>query len=90
MDLGQAGDDLLAGLGVAVEVERREYDIQMTLAEFLSTREKSLNARFMKSTLGPEQWQRFWQDTVAEFERRFAEQIVFTRDVLIGTGTRVK
>jgi SAM-dependent methyltransferase len=69
-----------------VEVERREYDVHMTLAEFLSTREKSLNARFLQSALGPEGWQRFWQDTVAEFERRFAEQIVFTRDVLIGTG----
>ncbi len=69
-----------------VEVDRTEYDIQMTLAEFLSTREKSLNARFMKHALGATEWDRFWQAAVAEFERRFASRIVFTRDVLIGTG----
>jgi ubiquinone/menaquinone biosynthesis C-methylase UbiE len=77
----------LAAAGLSrVEVERTEYDTHMSLAEFLSTREKSLTARFMKASLEPGEWESFFQNVVAEFERRFEEQILFTRDVLIGTG----
>jgi SAM-dependent methyltransferase len=71
----------------SVEVHSIEFDVQMTLEDFLATRARSLGARFMRHELGEAEWERFWQGTVAEFERRFAKEIVFTRDVLIGTGT---
>ena len=79
----------LAGAGLAtVQVEHREYEIRMTRTEFLATREQSISARFLRRALGAEEWDRFWQDAVAEFHRRFAEQIVFARDVWIGTGQK--
>jgi SAM-dependent methyltransferase len=77
----------LTGAGLAgVEVDRVEYEVQMTLAEFLSTRATSMSARFLKHELGPADWERFWQDTVAEFERRFGQEIAFARDVWIAAG----
>jgi ubiquinone/menaquinone biosynthesis C-methylase UbiE len=77
----------LTGAGLeSVEVHRIEFDVQMTLSDFLVTRARSLGARYMRSELGDAEWERFWQGAVAEFERRFAREIVFTRDVLIGIG----
>jgi hypothetical protein len=58
----------------------------MTLPEFLSTRATSISARFLKHELGAAEWERFWQETVAAFRRRFPADITFTRDVLIATG----
>lgn len=79
--------EALAAAGLtAVQVERTEYEIQMSLEEFVSTRERSIVARFMREALGPAEWERFWQNARAEFQRRFEDQISFTRDVLIGTG----
>ena len=81
--------EALAGAGlVAVQVDRREYDVRMTRAEYLATREKSVSARFLRHALAPEEWGRFWQHAVSEFERRFPEEIAFTRDVWIGTGRK--
>jgi SAM-dependent methyltransferase len=77
----------LTSAGLAgVEVDRVEYEVRMTRAEFLSTRATSTSARFLKHELGPAEWERFWQQTVAEFERRFPNDLTFTRDVLIGAG----
>src|SRR5207247_73082 len=71
-------EQALTGAGLTgVEVERVEYDVHMTRAEFMSTREKSITARFMRHELGAEEWERFWQGAVAEFERRFADEIEF-------------
>ncbi len=47
-----------AGL-INVAVERREYRVTMSVADYLSNRETSLQGRFMRQVLDEAQWEQF-------------------------------
>jgi ubiquinone/menaquinone biosynthesis C-methylase UbiE len=83
--LGQA----LQGAGLSdVGVHRAVYTIHTNIADFLTIREVSLQARFMRQNLDTGRWDRFKETAIAEFHRRFKDPIDHTRDVLIAVGTR--
>ena len=76
-----------AGL-INVEVDHVNYNIHMTIADFLSIRENSIQARFMRQTMDAGRWEQFKQTVSAEFCARFKDPIDHTRDVHIAIGTR--
>lgn len=83
--LRQAFQD--AGL-VGIEVDHTHYNIRMTIAEFLDTRETSLQARFMRQTMDAKRWEQFKQTLSAEFYARFKDPIEHAGDVHIAIGTK--
>ena len=76
-----------AGL-IRLEVHPFRYNIRMTIADFLATRETSLQGRFMRQTIDPIQWEQFKQAVSTEFYRTFPDPIEHSRDVHIAIGTR--
>jgi SAM-dependent methyltransferase len=73
-----------AGL-VGVEVYELQYRMPITIAEFLASREASLQGRFMREILSDDQWQEFKQIVSREFAR-FQDPLEHERDVHIGVG----
>ncbi len=71
-----------------VTVEEIEYPIHITIADFLAIREQSGTARFLRTVLDAEEWERFRALALAEFRARFRDPIDHTRRALIAVGRR--
>jgi ubiquinone/menaquinone biosynthesis C-methylase UbiE len=71
-----------------VQIHSIDYRIHMTIADFLTIRNSSLQARFMQQKLGADGWQRFEETAAREFRSRFTDPIDHTRDVLIAIGRK--
>jgi ubiquinone/menaquinone biosynthesis C-methylase UbiE len=71
-----------------VTVEEIEYPIHITIADFLTIREVSGTARFLRSVLDADAAERFFETARAEFSKRFRDPIDHTRRALIATGMR--
>jgi hypothetical protein len=69
-------------------VDRREYRTVTSIEDYLAGRETSAGARFMRSSLGEELWQRFSGRVEEEFRRRFPDPLGDTVEVLIAVGTK--
>ena len=79
----------LLGAGLrTVIVHRAIQTVEISTADFLSLRENSMTGRFLRHNLDTGQWERFKQKVRYEFEKRFSDPLVHTRDALIATGTR--
>jgi SAM-dependent methyltransferase len=80
--------DALRGAGLtAIEIETRDYPSAIPIADFLASREFSVQARFLKRHLEPAEWERF-RATVAEEFRQFADPIENVRDAHIALGRK--
>jgi SAM-dependent methyltransferase len=79
---------LEAAGAVRVEVREKQYPVSMTIADFLTVRNGSLTARFLKKTLSNEDWLRFEDRVTKEFQTRFQDPIDHVRDALIVVGVR--
>ena len=71
-----------------IEVHREVYTVAMSMADFLSVRENSLSARFIRGSVGAPEWERFKATVADEFHRRFKDPLDHERDVLIAVGKR--
>ena len=71
-----------------IEVHRKIYTTRMPIADFLAIRENSIQARFMRQTIAPPQWDEFRRTVSVEFHQRFSDPIEHVRDVHITIGTK--
>ena len=76
-----------AGL-VKVEIEQRAYTVRLPMADYLSMREISLQARFTRRFLGSTQWEHFRETVSNTFVGRFREPIQETNLAYLCTGTK--
>lgn len=76
-----------AGL-IRVEVSRRTYRIAMSVTDYLSLREASVEGTLLRRNLEAGQWRQFRQSVIEVFRDRFNESIEYRRDVHFGIGTR--
>ncbi len=79
--LRQAG---LAG----VEVHHRTRRIRATAKDFLSTRDVSFTARYLRETLGDREWARFQERVAAKLRSHSGDRIEYTRDAFFGVGRK--
>lgn len=73
-----------AGL-TAVEVHHTHYRMSLTTADFLASRENSLQGRFMRQILSDTEWAGFKQVVSEEFTG-FSDPMEHERDFYIGVG----
>jgi SAM-dependent methyltransferase len=80
--------DALRGAGLTgIEVETRDYRSPIPIADFLTSREFSVQARFLRRHLDVQEWERF-RRTVAEEFRRFEDPIENVRDAHLAIGRK--
>jgi ubiquinone/menaquinone biosynthesis C-methylase UbiE len=71
---------------VHVHVERREYLVTMTISDFLSSRDISIQARVMRRDLGPIVWDQFRERVANEFHACFRDPLEGVRDAYLAIG----
>lgn len=70
----------------SIEVHHREYRTSMTVNDFLSMREVTVQARLMKQLLATPQWERFSEKLTKEFHSRRRGLVQDTRDAYLVVG----
>lgn len=79
----------LEGAGLrGVTVERVAYPIPMTLATYLEMRETSTAARFLRTRLDGDGWERFREAAARELHARFRDPIDLARTAWIAVGRK--
>jgi ubiquinone/menaquinone biosynthesis C-methylase UbiE len=76
-----------AGL-VSIDIQRREYRITMSAADYLFSSESSLKGRFMRQRLDAAVWERFRERVAKVFRSRFQDTLEFINDVHLAVGTK--
>jgi SAM-dependent methyltransferase len=80
--------EALAGAGLtAIAIETREYRSTIPIADFLASREQSVQARFLRRHLDASEWERF-RRTLAEEFSRFDNPIENVRDAHLAIGRK--
>jgi ubiquinone/menaquinone biosynthesis C-methylase UbiE len=81
----------LRGAGLEeVKVRSYKYRVAMSMNDFLSIRDTTIEARFMREALDTEGWQKFKERVADEFHRRFSDPIEYVSQVYIAIGTKLK
>ena len=79
----------LEGSGLRdVRVHRRQYPVTLSHDDYLSGRETSAAARFLRQALDEASWARVRERLATSFRARYPDPLRYTNDVLIGTGMR--
>ena len=60
----------------------------MSVADYLSNRENSMKARFMRQMLDEARWEQFRERVAAEFRSRFRDPIEYTNDAHLAVGIK--
>lgn len=76
-----------AGL-IRVEVRRRTYRIAMSITDYLSLRENSVEGTLLRRNLEAGRWRQFRQCVMDAFRERFDESVEYSRDVHFGICAR--
>jgi ubiquinone/menaquinone biosynthesis C-methylase UbiE len=76
-----------AGL-IGINVERREYRVTMSMADYLSNRENSMKARFMRQILDEARWEQFRKRVATEFRSRFQDPIEYINNAHLAVGIK--
>jgi SAM-dependent methyltransferase len=84
-NLAAAMDD--AGLRKVV-VEPIDCPVHVTIADFLTIREHSGKARFLRTALDPNGWRKFCETAREEFYARFKDPIDHVRTAWVGIGEK--
>jgi ubiquinone/menaquinone biosynthesis C-methylase UbiE len=71
-----------------VRVERRQYRFEMSLEDYVISREVAASGRFLRDMLGPRMWEPFRERVRTLFRERFPDPLVDFRDVLLAVGTK--
>lgn len=77
-----------AGL-INVSQRRCEYEVSMSVADYLFSKEMSLRGRFMRELLSEARWEQFRGRVAEEFRTRFREPIEYNTEVHLAVGTRL-
>ena len=77
----------MAGL-VAIEMEGREYSVNMPVSDFLAVRDMGMQARFVRERLGVERWQQFRETMAQKFYTHFGEVVEDIRQAYIAVGVK--
>jgi SAM-dependent methyltransferase len=81
--------DALVGAGlVDVSVDAVECPVHITIDEFLAIRENSGTARYLRTVVDGDGWERFRATCQEEFHARFCDPIDHARVALVGVGRR--
>jgi len=81
--------EALTGAGLAdVVVDAIECPVHMTIDVFLAIRENSGAARFLRTVVDDQTWERFRATCQEEFHERFRDPIDHARVALVGVGRR--
>jgi len=70
-----------------VKVERRQYRLQMSRADYIEEKGTESMGRFVREMLGPG-WNRFVEEASTVYADQFPETLVDFRDVLVAVGTK--
>lgn len=73
---------------VSIELQQREYEVSVTVADYLAIRETFSYARLMRQTLSAGAWERFRQQVAEAFQARFREPLEYTNHVHLAVGTK--
>ena len=84
-NLGQALEDAKV---VGVNVTRREYLVTMSVTDYLSVKEASVEGTLLRQRLTAEQWRVFRQRVADAFLSQFGQTVEYIRDVYFGFGTK--
>ncbi len=76
-----------AGLA-GVEVKRQEYRVTISVTDYLSLREATIEGRLLRQELGAEQWRAFRERVIAVFQDRFSEPIEYSREINLALGRK--
>ncbi len=71
-----------------IRAERREYRLQMSAEDYLTSREITAAGRFLREMLGSELWERFRQRSRQVFADRFPATFNDFRDVNLAVGAK--
>jgi ubiquinone/menaquinone biosynthesis C-methylase UbiE len=71
-----------------VQVTRREYLFNLTVTDFLSMKELTVEGTLLRRMLDPNDWDRFRHQVADVFRERYADTVSFVRDVHFGIGTK--
>ena len=73
---------------VGVDVTRREYRVTMSVTDYLSVKEASVEGTLLCQRLTTEQRKMFRQRLADVFRSQFGETVEYVRDVCFGIGTK--
>jgi arsenite methyltransferase len=75
-----------AGLA-SIEIQKREYTIDMPVSEFLDIRAIGVQARFISHNLAAERWEQFKETVAQKFHARFGGLVHDVRSFYVALGT---
>ncbi len=82
--------EALQGAGLAsVDVQQREYRVNMSVGEYLSHMESSVQGRCLCQMVGPTQWERFRGAVAEVFHSRFRDPIEYIPRAHLAVGTKL-
>lgn len=73
---------------VGVDVMRREYRMTMSVTDYLSVKEASVEGSLLRERLTVEKWNMLRQRLADVFRSQFGETVEYVRDVYFGMGTK--
>jgi ubiquinone/menaquinone biosynthesis C-methylase UbiE len=76
-----------AGL-TSVLVDTRDYQISMPTADFLASREASMQGMLLRQKLSVDGWRAFDHRVADAFRHEFSDVVTYVRDVLFAVGTK--
>jgi SAM-dependent methyltransferase len=71
-----------------VVVIRREFVVSVSAADYLVIKGTAVEGTLLRRLLTVEHWARFTQEVQEAFRTRFGDVVEFTRDFLLGIGTK--
>jgi len=77
-----------AGLA-SVDVQQREYQVSMSVGEYLAYRESSVQAWCLCQMVGPTLWDRFRGSVAQVFQSRFRDPVEYISTAHLAVGTKL-
>jgi SAM-dependent methyltransferase len=71
-----------------VAVITRDFVVSVAVSDYLAMKRATVDGRLLRRVLTAEHWARFMREVMEAFRTRFGEVVEFTRDFLIGIGTK--
>lgn len=73
-----------------VAVVTREFVVSVSAGDYLVMKGATVEGTLLRRMLSPERWDRFMRDVTEAFRARFGDIVEFSRDFLIGVGTKAE
>ena len=73
---------------IHVTVVARDFVVSVSAADYLAMKGATVEGTLLRRMLTAERWDRFTHEVMEAFRTRFGDVVEFTRDFLIGLGTK--